>query len=67
MDYELAWKEMKTWLDEDISNMLERKKIVSGRAYHIIKSKIDGLIIAQKYMEDYEKNPQKKLMKRGKV
>jgi hypothetical protein len=55
MDYEVAWKEMKNWLDEDISNMLERKKIVSGRAYHIIKSKLDGLKIAQKYMEDYEK------------
>lgn len=55
MDYELAWKDMKKWLDDDVSNLLERKKIVSGRAYHIIKSKIDGLLIAQKYMENYEK------------
>jgi hypothetical protein len=59
MDYELAWKEMKQWLDNDVSDMLERKKIVSGRAYHVIKSKIDGMKIAQKYMNDYEKKQKK--------
>jgi hypothetical protein len=55
MDYELAWNEMKAWLDKDVSTMLEQKKMVSGRAYYVIQSKIHGMKIAQKYMTDYEK------------
>jgi hypothetical protein len=55
VDYELAWKDMKKWLDNGVAFMEERKEVVNGREYQRIKSKLEGLRIARQYMQDSEK------------
>jgi hypothetical protein len=55
MDYELAWKEMKNWLDDGMITLDKKKDIVSGRSYYRVRNKIEGLRIVQQYMDNVEK------------
>lgn len=55
LDFEYSWNEMKTWLEQSIAYLIERKDKVSGREYNRIKSKLEGLKIAYGHMLDSEK------------
>lgn len=55
MDYELAWNEMKNWLDDGMIILDKRKDMVSGRSYYRVRNKIEGLKIIQEYMKNEER------------